>query len=150
MTRIIISLLLLLFFTASCDLFQKKQQPIDFASLDDYPFFSTCDSLAKENIKKACFEETIYQYIQKDLDTCMFMSQSHLKNTGLIIHFDVHKDGHFSIFEIEKINNVAEAVPELENQIIKTFENLPKITPGKKQGQIVTSRFMIPLYIEKY
>jgi hypothetical protein len=149
MFRFVVSLFLALFLMTSCDFFKKESKPIDFTTLDQYPLFDNCDSLAVEEVRKACFEETIVQFIQKDLDTCQFISQSYLRNTGLIIHINVNKEGKCSVQEIEKINSVEEALPELQMQIISTIENLPYITPAKKQGQNVSSRFMIPLYIEK-
>lgn len=149
MYRFVVSLFLTLFLATSCDFFQKDPKPIDFKTLDQYPVFSNCDSLTTEDERRVCFEETIVQFIQRDLDTCQFISQSYLRNTGLIIHINVNKKGKCSLEEIEKLSSVEEALPELQMQINSTIENLPIITPAKKQGQNVTSKFMIPLYIEK-
>lgn len=149
MYKILVLFFLSLILTTSCNLFKEEPKPIDFTTLDKYPFFDNCDSLATEDVMKKCFEETITYNIQKDLDTCRFITQAYLRNTGLIIHLDVHKDGHFSVYEIEKINSVEEALPELQSQIKSTIENLPLVKPAMKYGQNVSSRFMIPLYIEK-
>ncbi len=148
MYKIVVSLFLPLFLATSCDLFQKDPEPIDFATVDEYPFFDSCDSLAAPELKKMCFEQTLIEYIQQDLDTCQFMNQTYLRSAGLIIHVDIHKDGHCSVNEIENMNSVEEALPQLQTQIISTVDNLPKVKPAVKKGQLVTSRFMIPLYIE--
>ncbi|GEM_PF-2242932 len=134
---------------SSCNLFNKEIKPIDFASLDRYPVFQGCDSTAVADSIKICFEKSIVAFIQKDLDTCKLMNQAFLKDTGVIIHLDVLRDGSCQVAEIEKINEVEAALPELRNQITLSVANIPTMTPGKKIGQSVNARFMIPLYIEK-
>ena len=124
MYKVIPSLILLLIVTTSCNLFQKEAKPIDFTTLDRYPVFATCDTTATDEEIKQCFEQTIVSRIQEDLDTCHYMNQAYLRNTGLIIHINVDRTGSCSVAEIEKLSGVEEALPDLEYQIVKTVENL--------------------------
>jgi len=136
-------------FISSCNLFKDEIKPIDFTTLDRYPVFQGCDSTAVADSIKVCFEKSVAASIQKDLDTCKFMNQTFLKDTGVIIHFDVLRDGSCQVVEIEKLNEIEIALPELKNQIILSVAKIPTLVPGKKIGQNVNARFMIPLYIEK-
>lgn len=136
-------------FLTSCNFFKKEPKPLDFTSLDVYPIFEGCDSTATTEKIKQCFEQSFVNFIQRDLDTCHFINQTRLKDTGIIIHFDVLRDGTCKVVEIEKINNIETALPELQSQIIQSVSNLPPFTPAKKIGQKVNARFMIPMYIER-
>ena len=133
----------------ACQFFPKEPEPIDFTTIDEYPLFETCDSTANMEVRKMCFEQTIVNHIQQDLDTCHFNSENYLRNTGLILHIDVKFDGSCYIYDIEKINKIEESLPDLQTQLMLSVDNLPKLKAAKKRGQYVTSRFMIPLYIEK-
>ena len=73
MYKISITLVFLLLLVSSCDFFYKEQKPIDFTKLDRYPVFYGCDSTASPEILKMCFEQSVAEYIQKDLDTCSYM-----------------------------------------------------------------------------
>ena len=148
MYKNLVFILAVLFATTSCNYF-RKEQPIDFTKLDRYPVFYGCDSTANPIVIKLCFEQSVASYLQKDLDTCHYMNLSALKDTGLIVHIEVSNEGVCSLIEIEKINSVEEALPGLESQILESIKNFPGITPAKKMGVPVTSRFMVPLYIQK-
>lgn len=134
---------------SSCSYFVKESKPLDFTSLDVYPIFEGCDSTATPEVIKQCFEQSFVNFIQRDLDTCQFINQAKLRDTGVIIHFDVLRDGTCQVVEIEKLKNVEDALPELQTQIIKSVSNLPTFAPAKKIGQKVNARFMIPMYIER-
>lgn len=135
--------------TVSCQFFQKEPEPIDFTTVDVYPVFENCDSTATHEAIKSCFETTLTQRMQEAIDTFDFNTEQYLQNAGLIIHLEIKNDGTCYIYEIEKINKVEESLPELQTQLMFSVNQLPKVRPAKKRGQFVTSRYMIPLYIEK-
>lgn len=134
----------------SCDylnsFFHEDANRIDFTSVDEYPFFSTCDSLAAVEKKEKCFEETLVGYLQKDLEKHYFIATDNASD-AIIIHIEIDKEGKAQLQYIEKATNRKENIPELENVIRESIAQLPTLTPAKKRGNYVKSTFMIPLYI---
>ncbi len=141
--------LILLSFT-SCDyfgyFFQKDSKRIDFTSIDEYPLFPSCDSLATLDFKEKCFEKTVAKYIQGDLEVHEFSSPEAITD-AMIIHIDVDRNGKASLQELETSQKVKEFLPELEDVIRESIANFPILTPAKKRGNYVKSRYMIPIYI---
>ena len=151
MKKSFLILILPLVLLTSCrffdSLFEVKGPRIDFTNVDEYPFFPTCDSLATIAYNKDCFEKTVVKYLQKDLSSYQITVPKSLKE-AVIIHIEVNKNGETSLYELEASDKVKEYIPDLEHIISESLGNFPILKPAKKHGNYVTSRYMIPLYIE--
>jgi len=146
----IIYLFFLLFTIYSCEyvdgVFNKGMDRIDFTSIDAYPQFPSCDSLATLAFRKKCFENTAASLIQNDLEVHDFSSPKPIAD-AIIVHFDIDNKGHASLFELETSELVKESLPELEDVIRESIANFPVLKPAQKRNFNVGSRFMIPVYI---
>jgi hypothetical protein len=135
---------------ASCNyvdnLFKKDVKRIDFTSVDEYPTFPTCDSIQTVDYKQSCFEKTVSEYIYTDLLLHEFSAALKVSD-AIIIHIVVDLEGKVNFLELESSANSLEANSELTEVIKESIANFPKITPAKKRGVYVNSKFMIPLYI---
>lgn len=58
----------------------------------------------------------------------------------VVVSFTVETDGSLSDFRIEK--SIHES---LDNDAINTLKNMPKWTPGKRNGEIVPMRYVLPI-----
>lgn len=135
---------------ASCDyfdtIFNKNPDRIDFTSVDEYPVFPSCDSLATVEFKQKCFENTLAKYLQRDLELHKFSSPLAITD-ALIIHVNIDKNGKASLQNLETSKQIKETLPELEAIIRESINNFPKLIPAKKRGLYVSSKYIIPLYI---
>ena len=152
MYKIVVFSLIVCLSFVSCDYlnsyFHKDPNRIDFTSVDEYPFFPTCDSLATLEFKEKCFEETLVEFLQKDLEKHDFIVTEKTSD-AIIIHIVINKEGKAQFQYFEKATNSKENLPELENIIRESIAQLPTLTPAKKRGNYVNSTFMIPLYFIK-
>lgn len=150
MYKIVALLLAVCLSIVSCDyvdsFFQKDSKRIDFTSVDEYPFFSTCDSLASPEIKQDCFEKTLVAILKKDLEEHDFITTETVSD-AMIIHIEIDNNGKVALRLIEKGNKKIETSIEIDSIIQKSIENLPMLTAAKKKGNFVKSTYMIPLYI---
>ncbi len=150
MTRILAYLLFFAMAVSSCQFIeeftQNKTDRIDFNSVDEYPQFPSCDSLATPDFQKKCFEETLSKFIQGELDVNELTSPIPM-STAIIIHVKIDKDGKASLVKLENFNKIKEYLPELEDVINQSLANLPQLEPAKKHNLKVTSTYMIPIYI---
>jgi len=150
MVKMISLLLVSLVLFTSCDyvsdIFNTNPDRIDFTSIDEYPQFPSCDSLATLAFRQKCFEETAAKFIQNDLGVHEFSSPNPIAD-AIIVHFDIDKNGHASLYELETSELVKESLPELEDVIRESIANFPLLKPAKKRNFNVGSRYMIPVYI---
>ena len=141
----------MVFLLSSCnfidDFFKVKGPHIDFTTVDEYPFFPSCDSLATVAFNKDCFEKTVVKYLSADLANYHITVPKAFKE-AVIVHIEVNKQGKTSLYELEASDKVKELIPDLENIISESLGNFPLVKPAKKHGNYVRSRYMIPLYIE--
>lgn len=144
-----ISLVVYLSFV-SCDyvnsFFQKDSKRIDFTSVDEYPFFSTCDSLASPEIKQECFEKTLVAFLKLDLEKHNLITTETVSD-AMIIHIAIDNNGKVALQSIEKGNKKMETSIEIDSIIQNSIENIPMLTAAKKGDNFVKSTYMIPLYI---
>jgi len=150
MYKIVVFSLIVCLSFVSCDYlesyFNKNPNRIDFTRVDEYPLFPSCDSLATPEFKEKCFEETLVEFLQKDLEKHNFIVTEKTSD-AIIIHIEIDNEGKAHLQYIEKATNNKEILPELENIILESIANIPILSPAKKRGNYVNSTFMIPLYI---
>ncbi len=147
---LVISIVILLTFS-SCDyldgIIHKRSNRIDFTSVDEYPFFPTCDSLATIEFKKKCFEDELVAYIKNDLEKQNFVSPKGSTTDAIIIHIEIDMNGRTILRDLETTSKIKEELPELEKSILESIASIPTMIPAKKRGHFVSSKYMIPLYI---
>lgn len=150
MLKTSIYLFLLMFLLYSCEYIErftnKDPYKIDFTSVDEYPLFPSCDSLATISYRQQCFEETVAKLIQGDLEIHEFSSPVHVTD-AIIVHFEIDKEGKANLIELETSDLVRITLPELEDVIRESLVNFPVLQPAKKRDFNVGSKYMIPIYI---
>ena len=149
--------LFFLFFFFSCELNINKKISVDeildeewktfnWSDVDEYPSFSTCDSLSSLSLKKECFIFTLSNQISVDLISNTKTVNRIIQDT-VILKFTISKDGEIDFDELI----VDESIIDLRSLIDLSFKNsikkLPKIFPAIKRGQQVNVKFSLPIYV---
>ncbi len=143
-------LTIIVFPLTSCDyldgMIRKDSHRIDFTSVDEYPLFPSCDSLATLEMKEICFEEKLVASIKNSLEKKDFVT-SKSSTEAIIIHVQIDNHGKAKLQDLETSSKIKEMLPELEHSIRESIDSLPTLIPAKKRGNFVNSKYMIPLYI---
>ncbi|MAC86513.1 MAG: BlaR1 peptidase M56 [Gammaproteobacteria bacterium] len=117
---------------------KKYLNGVPFTVLDKVPTFPGCP----DNDKK-CFNKKMQQHFADNFNSKL-PNQLDLKSG---------KKRLIMLFEIDKQGNVINAkvkapAPELQKEAIKIINLLPKMTPGEKDGEIVSVKYTLPMRID--
>ena len=111
-------------------------------TLDEVPIFPGCKHKKSEDKRKKCMSDKVSKFISKKYNVDIFEE----------LNFP---DGKYTVtifFKINKQGKVIEASARgphylLEKEAIRVINNLPKVIPGKVDGQPVIIPFAIPIYL---
>ena len=124
----------------------SKKEPLNTTSIDLYPIFKECDSVATYKNSKDCFEKVtateIKTYINGN-ETYKYLE----KNTNYLIYLKVLKNGDFILDSIQ--SEEENYLHSLTTDIHKVFKNLHCEQAALKQGIPVDCTFIIPLHLKK-
>lgn len=116
---------------------EEIKEEVSFMNIDKAPTFPGC-----EEGDKACFSKKIQEQFQKNFDADL------PKTLGLesgkkriFVGFKINTDG--DIVDI----HVKAPHKEIENEVTKVISSLPKMIPGKQNGEAVAVRYSIPFTI---
>ncbi|MEN8703167.1 MAG: M56 family metallopeptidase [Polaribacter sp.] len=117
-----------------------ETETVSFMTIDKVPVFPGC-----EEGDKACFSRMVQKHFVKNFDSKM------PKNLGL----SPGKKRVFIGFKIDKEGDVVDVMaraphPEIEKEVIRVMETLPKMQPGENKGKKVSVKYSIPftLFVE--
>ncbi len=115
-------------------------ETVSFMTIDKVPVFPGC-----EDGDKACFSRMVQKHFVKNFDSKI------PKTLGL----SPGKKRVFIGFKIDKEGDVVDVIsraphPEIEKEVIRVMETLPKIQPGENKGKKVSVKYSIPftLFVE--
>ncbi|MEO8472699.1 MAG: M56 family metallopeptidase [Chryseolinea sp.] len=83
--------------------------------------------------------DALVSYLQDNVKYPTVARTAGVQGTSFI-SFVVNKDGSLSDFQVVK-----GVSPEIDKEALRVVSNFPNWTPGKQQGEIVRSRFVIPV-----
>ena len=117
-----------------------ETETVSFMTIDKVPVFPGC-----EEGDKACFSRMVQKHFVKNFDIKM------PKTLGL----SPGKKRVFIGFKIDKEGDVVDVMaraphPEIEKEVIRVMETLPKMLPGENEGKKVSVKYSIPftLFVE--
>ena len=154
--RYIISLFFFFFFF-SCELNINKKISVDeildeewktfnWSDVDEYPSFSTCDSLSSLSLKKECFIFTLSNQISVDLISNTKTVNRIIQDT-VILKFTISKDGEIDFDELIVDESIIDLRSLIDLSFKSSIKKLPKIFPAIKRGQQVNVKFSLPIYV---
>ena len=149
--------LFFLFFFFSCELNINKKTSVDeildeewktfnWSDVDEYPSFSTCDSLSSLSLKKECFIFTLSNQISVDLISNTKTVNRIIQDT-VILKFTISKDGKIDFDELIVDESIIDLRSLIDLSFKSSIKKLPKIFPAIKRGQQVNVKFSLPIYV---
>ena len=113
----------------------STSEVIPFLWIDEPPIFPGCDNASD---KRACFQEKIQQHIRKHFNYPKEAQDLGIQGRVSIV-FTIDVDG--------SITNIRKRGPHklLEDETERIIKRLPKMIPGKQEGEAVKVPFSIPI-----
>lgn len=156
MMKYILSLIFFFFFF-SCELNINKKISVDdildeewktfnWSDVDEYPSFTTCDSLLTISQKKECFISTLSNQIYSDLISNTKIVNRTIQDT-VMVNFTVSNDGKINFDELILDENIVELQDLIDLSFKSSIEKLPTIFPAIKRGQQVNVKFSLPIFV---
>ena len=156
MMKYILSLFFLFFFF-SCELNINKKISVDeildeewktfnWSDVDEYPSFTTCDSLLTISQKKECFISTLSNQIYSDLISNTKTVNRIIQDT-VILKFTISKDGKIDFDELIVDESIIDLRSLIDLSFKSSIKKLPKMFPAIKRGQQVNVKFSLPIYV---
>lgn len=133
--------------TSSEAILEEELQTFNWNEVDEYPTFSSCDSISEKNAKKNCFERTLTSFVLEHLSKEKLVVSKALNDT-VYIDFKLSENGEISIINIQTNQKIQQEIPKLQEYIRKSMDSLPTIYPAIKRGQQVMSQFRLPVIIK--
>ena len=143
-----------LLFCNSCDLAMgingSKITPldttIDFASVAFSPSFPVCDTLITKAKKSTCFRNEMHAKIGAELKKHTFTTQEAIAET-VIVHLVISAKGTVVLDEIKSSENIKLQLPSLDSLLKVSVQKLPQITPARKRGIPVVTKYSLPIEV---
>ncbi|RNC87726.1 MAG: hypothetical protein ED556_00625 [Winogradskyella sp.] len=154
MKRLVICIVLLL---VSCNYFETKKvkaddiaeqelETIDWNTVDEYPSFSACDTVSGKQPRKLCFETVILQHVNDYLSSQNIVVSQDISDT-ISMKLRIDSIGKISVLDIKTQPKTLEIIPDINDLLNGSIEQLPKIYPALKRGQQVNTEFVLPVII---
>lgn len=113
-------------------------EAIPFATIEHVPVFPGCEGSEEE--LKACLQGKISNYVNANFNAKL----------GKELSLDPGLNKVFVMFKIDKEGNIADVKSrakhkELEEEAIRVITSLPKMLPGKQNGETVGVKYSLPI-----
>ena len=135
--------------TSSDAILEEELQTFNWNEVDEYPTFTTCDSMLTKAEKKQCFESTLTTHIFSHLNKENFIVPEALQDT-LKMRLQISEHGVLDVLKLENSISVKRYIPNIDSLLIASLDSLPKILPAIKRGQFVKTEFELPIIIQVY
>lgn len=109
------------------------------AQVEKPPIYSGCENEEINQLEK-CFNSSLKSEILQKFRTPQIVEKDNYKGQIKVV-FNLDKEGKFEVLYVNSIYS------ELEIEIKRIFESLPKIQPATFNGRPIDSRYMIPISI---
>ena len=113
-------------------------EAIPFATIENVPVYPGCEGTEEE--LKACLQAKISNYVNANFNAKL----------GKELSLDPGLNKVFVMFKIDKEGNIADVKSrakhkELEEEAIRVITSLPKMLPGKQNGETVGVKYSLPI-----
>lgn len=123
----------------------QEKQAIDLSTVDEFPSFPDCDHLTGET-QKECFFQTLTNQVYERLTQNEFVVSKRIQDT-IQVTLEVDSKGIIKLIHINKQVFTAQQLPSLDSLINVAIQNLPKASPANKRGNLVATKFVLPIIL---
>ena len=120
---------------------QQTPAAVPFAVVDEAPVFVGCEELATNEERKNCTAEKITSHVNKNFNLNLVKQLEIQGISQIYVKFKITAAG-----EVTDVQARAR-YPELIEEGKRVVRNLPKMLPGKQDGQEVAVLYMIPIKV---
>ncbi|NMH87208.1 hypothetical protein [Flavivirga algicola] len=132
--------------TSSEAILNEELETFNWNDVDEYPSFSSCDSVSSKQEKKQCFTDIltghIFEYLQ---DEIIIVTQD--INDTIDLKLQISNTGEITLLESDVDSLTVKEIPNINDLLVRSLDTLPKIFPAIKRGQQVTTEFKLPIII---
>ena len=150
--------LLVLFFTFSCQYFDRKVpsedvllkeqlKEINWSEIDEYPTVVDCEKITDETQRKQCFFEFLTQTIQQKLDIDTLVSLLPKLDT-IEVKVTVFPNSLVTFEPQFPKDSVAYDTIKIDSILRSRLIDFPKIKPAIKRGIPVKTQFILPVILK--
>ena len=131
---------------SSQDIVNQELKTINWNEVDEYPSFSSCDSVSGKEQRKLCFETTVLNHVNLYLAQQQIVVSKDVEDT---VHMKIRidKKGTLHVLDINTASNTKLFLPEIDSLLLGSVSSLPQIFPATKQGQQVSTEFVLPVQL---
>lgn len=126
---------------------EDEMEAINWKDIDQYPTFSSCDSVLDKPEQKQCFINTISTHLYQDISRKDMVAVREVYDT-VKVRFEVGSTGRLSILEIQMDSLLEKEFPDLEMVILNSIDSLQPIAPAYKRGIPVKTQFTLPVIVQ--
>lgn len=119
-----------------------NETEVPYAVVDEVPVFPSCETLESNEDRKQCTSDKVSEFVNKNFNTKLAKELGLTGKQRMNVIFKIGTDG--------TISNIRARAghPELEKELIRVVEALPKMQPGKQNGEVVIVPYSIPVFFE--
>ena len=128
-------------------LVQEELKTINMNEVDEYPSFSTCDSLQDQEERYQCFKTELALNFQRQLSAKTIIVETELNDT-IWLYLTISEHGDLKIERAEIPDTIASQLPELELWLRDSLDSLPEITAANTRGIPVKTAFKMPVLVK--
>ncbi len=140
--------LLLLLIMQSCEYFiTPKPAPIliDFSKVDSSPSFEECKLLIDDE-RTQCFRNTIHKKLTTAL-TKHSLTVKQAVNETVQLQLIISAKGEITVKDLTLSKQLTAEIPKIDSLLRSNVDNLPKVSPAKKQGIPVATQYTMLIKI---
>lgn len=130
------------------ELKSKEQNKITFdgevpySVVDEVLTFPSCEALDSNEERKNCTSIKISEFVNKNFNTNLAKELGLTGRHRMTVIFKIDEDG--------SISNIKARAPhlDLEKEIVRVIEALPKMKAGKQKGKVVVVPYGLPILFQ--
>lgn len=127
------------------ELLKKELSTINWKEVDEYPSFSSCDSIFAKAEKKQCFFNYLTQLIQEKLNVdTLTVLDPHLDTINVKVTVFANSTMQF---EPELVDSLSYNAPKIDSILKVHLIDFPKVNPAIKRGIPVKIQFILPVIL---
>ena len=120
----------------------SNKSEVPFALIDEVPVFPGCENLSTNQERKKCMADKINKYVIENFNVKLGKELGLKGKQRVNVIFRIDKNGN-----VKGIRSRA-AHPDLETEARRVISLLPKMIPGKQNGENVTVPYSLPIIFQ--
>lgn len=115
---------------------------VPFAVIDEAPVYPGCENSTSNEERKKCLSESIDQLVKENFNTKVVDGKGLTGRIRVVVQFRIDKDGNI-------VDLVARAPDSaLVTEVKRVIGLIPKVEPGKHEGQVANVLYSLPIVFE--